>query len=61
MQSKTFALGDIIYVCNYGQGPKCVKGIITEKEGLRNFLVEIMLSEQLAKHKRHTDQLILIH
>ena len=57
VQSRTFALGDTIYVRNYGQGPKWVKGVVTEKEGPRNFIVEVMLSGQLTKWKRHTDQL----
>ena len=30
---------------------------VTEKEGLHNFIVEVMLSGQLTKWKRHMDQL----
>ena len=57
VQSKTLALEDTFYVHNYDQGPKWVKGVVTEKEGLHNFIVEIMLTGQLTKWKRHTDQL----
>ena len=57
VQSRTFAPGDKIYVRNCGQSPKWVKGVVTEKEGPCNFMVEVMLSGQLTKWKRHTDQL----
>ena len=58
VQSRTFAPGERIYVHNYGQGPKWVKEVVTEKEGPCNFMVEVMLSGQLTKWKRQTDQLI---
>ena len=47
-----------MYTTTYGQGPKWVKGVIKEKEGPSNFIVEVMLSGQLTKWKRHTEQLI---
>ena len=34
-----------------------MKGVVTEKEGPRNFMVVVMLSGQLTKWKRHIDQL----
>ena len=35
-----------MYATTYGQGPKWVKGVVTEQEGPRNFMVEVMLSGQ---------------
>ena len=35
VQPRKFAPGDAIYVRNYGQGPKWVIGVVTEKEGPR--------------------------
>ena len=46
-----------MYATTYGQGPEWVKGVVTEQEGPRNFMVEVMLSGQRTKWKRHTDQL----
>ena len=46
-----------MYATTYGQGPKWVKGVVTEQEGPCNFMVEVMLSGQRSEWKRHTDQL----
>ena len=57
VQSRSFSLGDTIYVRNYGQGPKWMRGTIVDMVGPYNFYVEVALSGQLTKWKRHADQL----
>ena len=57
VKSRNFSVGDMTYVRNYGQGPKWVKGTIADTSGAYNFLVEVMLSGQLMRWKRHVDQL----
>ena len=44
-------------VRNYGQGPKWIKGTIVDYTGPYNFSVEVTVSDQLTRWKRHADQL----
>ena len=57
VQSRMFAVGDIVFVLNYGQGPKWIKGTVIDNSGPYNFLIEVNMSGQLMRWKRHTDQL----
>ena len=57
VQSRSFSFGDIVYVCNYGQGPKWIRGTIIDIAGPHNFQVEVVLSGQSTTWKRHADQI----
>ena len=57
VQARSFSLGDLVYVRNYGQGPKWIKGTIVDYSGPYNFSVEVTVSDQLTRWKRHADQL----
>ena len=57
VQARSFSLGDLVYVRNYGQGPKWIKGAIVDNTGPYNFSVEVTVSDQLTRWKRHADQL----
>ena len=52
-----FAVGDIDFVRNYGQGPKWIRGTVIDNSGPYNFLIEVNMLGQLMRWKRHTDQL----
>ena len=56
-QSRSFSLGDVVYARNYGQGTAWEKGTIVDTSGIHNFIVEVNLSGQLTRWKRHVDQL----
>ena len=49
VQSRSFSLGDIVYVRNYGQGPKLIHGTILDRVGPYNFSVQVTVSGQLTK------------
>ena len=55
--ARIFSLGDLVYVRNYGQGPKWIKRTIVDNAGPYNFSVEVTVSDQFTRWKRHADQL----
>ena len=55
VQSRSFSLGDIVYVRNYGQGPKWIHGTILDRAGPYNFSVQVTVAGQLTKWKRHVE------
>ena len=52
-----FPLGDLVYVRSYGQGPKWIKVTIVDYTRPYNFSVEVTVSDQLTRWKRHANQL----
>ena len=56
-KQEIFPLGDLVYVRNYGQGPKWIKGTIVDYTRPYNFSVEVTVSDQLTRWKRHANQL----
>ena len=56
-KQRSFKLGDIVYVRNYGQGPRWINGKIVDCSGPQNFKVTVTLHDQTFTWKRHIDQL----